>query len=111
MNDTKTMQSQPTKEQLEKFELTHRHAGNGQFMVEDIDDNYCRVTPLDQTFLSRAFLAAKTQLSVFKKKNDDTGVEEEVLIPEDMLHRLQIVRNEIKIGHKVVRDTRIVELR
>lgn len=100
----------PKKDELERFELTHRHAGNGHYMVEDIDRDYCRVTPFDNTFLRRAFLAAKTQLSVYKKKNETTGIEEAVQIPEDMLYKLQVLRNEIKIGHKIVRETRIVNI-
>lgn len=95
----------PKKDELERFELTHRHAGNGYYMVEDIDRDYCRVTPFDKT---RAFLAAKNRLSVYKKKNEATGIEEAVQIPEDMLYKLQVLRNEIKIGHKIVRETRIV---
>ena len=61
--------SKITKEQLLNFELSHRHGGNGYVMCEDIDEDYCRVTPAHASddWGTLAYLASKAHMSPFKE--------------------------------------------
>ncbi len=55
-----------TMEELETCELTHRHAGNNYFMVEDLGGEYCRISGIGDYKagrIGRAFMVWKRLLS------------------------------------------------
>ncbi len=92
--------SKPTKDQLLNFELNHKHAGNGLYMCEDIDDEYCRCTEMTavSAFGSRAFLTAKDRLSVSQTFKKGEKTKEDVRVPDALVEPLKTLRAEMKSG-------------
>lgn len=107
MLTTQTPAMRATKEQLEKYDLTHRYSGNGWTMVEDIDDTHCRVAyvpkvPSQGQFGGRAFLAHKDML-------EPTIIADKLWpVKEEYIEAIQLLRNKLKTGELVVRSTHIV---
>jgi len=104
-----------TKDQLENYELSHWKAGNGYFMCEDIDKDYCRVTEHtaqskhEGEFGSRAFLASKSGLSVFRKPSEnDKNVMVDVPIHDEIIEPLMQLRADIKSGKLAVFSSHIM---
>lgn len=96
-----------TKAQLENYELTHAHAGNGFVLLEDIDNRYARILENYPSGTPQAFLAYKKKLSVSQKNED--GMMADVPIKAGKRSELDVLRKAIRDGELVVRDTRIVK--
>lgn len=96
-----------TKEQLESYELNHQHAGNGWMMVEDIDDDWCRVV---SSSLNQAFLVWKKKISISKireRYDDPESPMVDVKIREGHVKKqLMELRKKIKSGQTTVVNTR-----
>jgi hypothetical protein len=97
-----------TKDQLENCDLTHRHAGNGWTMVQDIDATHCRVAfvpkvPEQGQFGGRAFLAHKDMLEATIIGDKFWPVK-----PEYM-EAIVALRGKLASGELVVRSTHVVK--
>lgn len=97
-----------TKAQLENYELTHAHAGNGFVLLEDIDSRYARILEAYPSGTPQAFLAYKKKLSVSQQKEKD-GTWVDVPIKADKRSEFDALRKAIRDGELVVKDTRIVK--
>lgn len=97
-----------TKHQLENFELNHAKAGNGYIMCEDIDSEYCRLTEhrAGERFGARAFLAAKSQLSVMRVVKDKVSVD--IKIHPDLVEPVKKLRADFKSGKLAAFSTHIM---
>lgn len=97
---------------LLKYELTHDHAGNGFFMVENIDQDWCRVTRADPSNAGKfcqAFLVWKKKISVFHMREDPMDSKSKLVpraIPEKMISELETIRRGIACGEIEVVATR-----
>lgn len=97
-----------TKKQLETYDLTHRHGGNGWAMCQDLDGEYCRVTSYANGQLgSQAFLAAKSQLSITRRPVEPNGPPVDILLPETIIEPLSKLRSELRLGGLIVVGARI----
>lgn len=105
-------------EDLWEHDLTHHHAGNGHAVVEDIDEEYCRVVKTctgPEGKITDAFLAWKRKLFVTMRRPK----EGEPLAPvrldqprvglEDFLKQLKEIREGFKAGTLRTRDTHIIK--
>ncbi len=93
--------SKLTQDQLENYELSHRHGGNGYVMCEDIDGDYCRVTPVHTeptTFGTRAFLASKAHMAVFQRPVPETNQMVDIAISDEVAGLLKLLRQDFKSG-------------
>jgi len=95
-----------TKDQLNNYELSHARGGNGYFMCEDLDKDYCRIA-VAMDLGKRAFLAAKSQLSVFKRTAKD-GTKYDAPIMDDVSELLSQVRSDIKSGKLAVFNSHVM---
>lgn len=93
------MKTSITKNDLLTKELTHKYAGNGWMMIEDIDNEYCRITLAGPVSLHRfqAFIAWKPILTA--------GIP---IVPETF-DQVQKLRAEIKAGNYRIKETRLVK--
>lgn len=96
-----------TQKQLETHDLTHRHAGNGYAMVQDLDSEYCRISLYGKNLGSRAHLAAKSQLEITRRPIEADGPVVDIKIPAEILEPLQKLRDEIRCGNLVIVQTHI----
>lgn len=92
----------PSDQELEQFEMRHDHAGNGLIMVENIDEEFCRMVSAGRgTFDPQAFLAWKPKLRV--------GLQEDRLTPQpirdDVKPAILELREDIKAGRKRIVNT------
>lgn len=105
--------------ELMDYDLTHDHSGNGFAIVEDIDEDYCRVTSTClgvSKKISDAFLAWKKKLHVTMRSPSKDEPPEPVLLNkprmgvEEFLTQLEEVRKGFKDGTLKTRDTHIVKV-
>lgn len=105
-----------TKQDL-NYELTHRHAGNGWAIVEMMSDNYCRVASVPfgkERARVQAFLACGDIMERSKKRidpADKNSPEVEVMLGEDIVSKLNPIRNDIKRGKMKVVSSWITEVK
>lgn len=92
----------PDDKELEQFELHHDHAGNGWIMVENIDEEFCRVVSAGRGQLSpQAYLAWKPKLKIQMQQDKVTPQP----IRDDVKPAVMALRAEIKAGEKEVVGT------
>lgn len=105
-SNTRTENPMITQKELETCDLTHRHAGNGWVMVQDLDKEYCRISGQGaKEFGNRAYLAAKSCLTP-----TELFVEEKKIrppIPTHLIDPLKKLREELKSGSLKVVSTHI----
>lgn len=93
-----------SKDVLENWTLEHV-CGGPWVMIEDLDSEYCRVTGIDKRgdIGDQAFLAWKPRL---KKCETEIGGP----IPETAKVRLEELRNEIRTGKVVIKNSRFIRV-
>jgi hypothetical protein len=106
-----------TTEQLNNYDLTHDHGGNGLAMVEDIDAEWCRVCSVGLNVNGRipdARLAwkQKLKLTLTPPKPGDQPAPVLLSAPrpgmDGFLEELYAVRSGIRDGTLKIKDTKII---
>jgi hypothetical protein len=98
-----------TDKELKEYEVTHDHGGNGFVMVENLDEEYCRISGVSNKDVdNRAYLAWKKKLRVSEHREDKDSPLQRKRIPIAALDKVCQLRNALLAGTKKVVQTHIV---
>lgn len=101
-----------TESELKQYELTHDHGGNSWVMVENFDDEYCRVSGVSSKDVDdRAYLAWKKKLKVSEYREDKEGPLLKKKISPEAMDEVCNLRNALRAGTKKVVQTHIVTVK
>lgn len=106
-------------EDLWEHDLTHEFAGNGHAVVEDIDEDYCRVVKTctgPSGKVTDAFLVWKPKLSLTMRRPSAEEPPAPVRLDkprvglEDFMKQLAEIREGFKAGTLMTKDTHIIKV-
>lgn len=85
------------------FDFTHKHAGNGWAIIQNLGDNNYRVVAIGRNSLAKqAFVAWGKKLEITRKPKVEKGPELPVRLEGEILEAVKALRSDLKSGRATI---------